>query len=238
MMKRGWLILVAVVFGLGAVAQKGEIQLNISPQRSMEYVLDGRERLNNRALVLPAGEHRFTFWAPDRKILDTTLTIIADTSIAFYKTLTPTEAYLTYQRDLKRIKHQRLFLRSLPVLATAVCAISTVNARKENNEAYDALVAAEEAYPTFRDPGIIATHKATVLPRLQREQDEANRKLRTTLAVTSVAALATVWCFIKAGNLEEPVYEDKERIRFEGLVWLPGQRGGNLHVGLTYRFHG
>ncbi|MEZ4788496.1 MAG: hypothetical protein R2811_00600 [Flavobacteriales bacterium] len=234
-------VVVLLILGfpcLSTFAQKGEVQLNVSPQRGMEYILDGRERLTNRALVLTAGDHRFTFWAPDRRILDTTLTIIADTSIAFYKTLAPTAEYLSFQRDLKRVKHQRFYYRAVPLLATVVGGVFTLNAMKQNNETYDALQAAEDEYASFRDPVVIATHKTTVLPRLQEKHDAANTQLRTTMAITSVAALATIWGFIKAARVEEPTYEDKERLRFEGLVWLPGPRGGSLQAGIMYRFHG
>lgn len=217
-----------------AMAQgKGEVQLHVAPQRGMAYVLDGKERLNNRALVLPAGEHRFTFWAPDRRILDTTLTIVADTSIAFYKTLEPTEAYLAYVNVQRKVKQQRLFYRAVPLLATAAAGLYTMSAVKKNNDTRAALVEAEERYSTLRDPGMIATEKRDVLPRLQEDHDAAYRNLSLGVIGTTAFALATVWGFIKAARIEDPVYEDRERIRFDGLVYVPGQRGGMLHAALT-----
>lgn len=229
-------IVIFLLSWAGAYAQgKGEIQLNVSPQRGMAYVLNGKERLTNRALVLPAGEHRFAFWSPDRRILDTTLTVIADSTVAFYKTLAPTEAFLTYQAGLKRAKHKRLLYRAVPLLATVVGGVFTMNAKKENDAAYDALKSAEEEYATLRTPFIIANHKTNVLPSLQAEHDAAYRRMRLMMVGTSVVALATVWGFIRAARVEDPTYEDQEKLRFDGLVWLPGQNGGTFHAGMSYR---
>lgn len=212
---------------------KGEVQLHVAPHRQVEYILDGKERISNRALVLSAGEHRFTFWAPDRKVLDTTITIIADTSIAFYKTLEPTEAYLEYAKADQRVRQQRLFYRAVPLLATVAAGLYTANAVKKNNDARAALVEAEGSYATMRDPRVIAEQKEDVLPRLQDEHDRTYRNLGLAVVGTTTFALATVWGFIKAARIQDPAYEDRERIRFDGLVYMPGQHGGTLHAALT-----
>jgi hypothetical protein len=212
---------------------KGEIQLHVAPHGSMEYVLDGKERLSNRALVLPAGEHRFTFWAPDRSIVDTTLLILADTSIAFYKTLAPSPEFVAFQQQQRKVRRARTSLRILPLAATLVSGVFTAVAYNAYSESRTLLQDAEASYTTLRDPNAITLLKEKELPRLQTEHDAAARRVGWLTAITSVAALGTVWSFIKAAQVDDAPYEDKERIRFEGLVWLPGSTGGHLYAGFT-----
>ena len=43
----------------------------------------------------------------------------------------------------------------------------------------------------------------------------------------------TTWSIIRASKKPAPVFEDKEKVRFDGLVWVPGRQGGSLALGLT-----
>lgn len=232
---RSLIQLVCLVFSqsLCHAQGKGTIELKVAPFKGMEYILDGKERLHHPALVLPAGEHRFVFYAPDRQVLDTVLRIVADTSMVFKKVLPATVAYRTYMDERRKVAQGRFFYRAVPLLATAVGCVFIANGKKQSTEAYDALVAAEDSYAVSRSPSGIDALKDEQLPVLQRDLDDANKKLGLALGFTSVAAVATVLGFIKSASLEDPVYEDREKIKFDGLVWLPGQQGGTVQFGMT-----
>lgn len=215
-----------VLVCLGAQGQdKGELKLYVSPFNGVEYILDGTERLNARGLVLPAGDHRFVFWAPDRQILDTTLTILPDTVQAFHKTLVPTLEYRDFLQAQKRVKHGRFFYRAIPTALAGVGVVMSLNAKKGLDEANTTLTELEDDYATLRAPSSIVSLKSEAIPNAQDEVDQASRKLTTAVVFTSVAVVATVWGFIKAGSLEDPEYEDKGKVIFDGLVWVPGQQG-------------
>ncbi|HQW06160.1 MAG TPA: hypothetical protein PLV08_10040 [Flavobacteriales bacterium] len=222
------LLFASITVGQG----KGEIKLHVSPHNGVEYVLDGKERLSNRGLVLPAGDHRFVFWAPDRKMLDTTLTIVADTTILFYKILPITDAYRAYKVEQKRAVQGRFFYRAIPLVLTATAGVFAWNSNKKDREAYDALVAAEDSYNSLRVPLAITGLKDQVLPSLQADLDAANRRLTMAVALAGVGVVATILGFIKAGRIVEPTYKDKGKVEFDGLVWMPSRNGSSIQLGM------
>jgi hypothetical protein len=54
--------------------------------------------------------------------------------------------------------------------------------------------------------------------------------------VAVLCAGATAWLYLRSAHRPKPVFEDKEKLRFEGLSWAPGDHGGQWTGGLTWNF--
>ncbi len=225
-MLSGWIFLSLVISSATFGQSTGQVQLYVSPPQQMRYILNMQERSESTILSLPAGEHRFTFWAPDRSILDTTITVIADSTIVFRKTLPPSPEFLEHRAAQERIGRERLAWRGLPLLATAVGGAFTVRAVNKHNQAYDALVEAEASYSTLRAPGAIQRLKEETIPARRTEFDDSRNRVMVAGIFTGVAAASAVYGFMRTAGKKAPAYQDKERLRFEGLVWTPGDGGG------------
>jgi hypothetical protein len=56
--------------------------------------------------------------------------------------------------------------------------------------------------------------------------------LYITSAFTAVSA-ATYYFYRRTAKWERPLFDDKEKVKFDGMAWLPGERGGAFMAGLT-----
>jgi len=215
--------LVALVPGL-AQAQKGEVRLAVQPSQGLQYILDGAERMSNPGLMLPAGPHRFVFYAPDRSILDTTIQVYSDSVVLFRKVLPPTPEYRAHLAARQRNGYNRFLLKATPIAVTSAATFFALSANRSRIKADESLREAEEQYAVERNPAEIAGLKESVIPARQAELDAAHRRTLIWTGVAVIGAAATVAGFIKAARIEDPLYEDKEKIRFDGMAWA-GPRG-------------
>lgn len=212
--------------GTRAVAQStGTLRILCEPAGSCEYLLDGRHRKKDRELSLMEGPHRFVFWAPERRVLDTTLMVMPNALREARIQLRYSEEFIAYNRKLRRFQRDDRWLRyGTPVLAAGAGAWFGVSLWRtvDAQRAVDDLA---EAYRTSASPAGIAELKRTDIP-------EANRELRQarTMAFVSGGALAlsgaALW-YVRSvrSKRQPPVFEDKERARFEGLAWMPAHDG-------------
>jgi hypothetical protein len=122
--------------------------------------------------------------------------------------------------------------KDLVEVLTATAGVFAWNSNKKDREAYDALVAAEDSYNSLRVPLAITGLKDQVLPSLQADLDAANRRLTMAVALAGVGVVATILGFIKAGRIVEPTYEDKGKVEFDGLVWMPSRNGSSIQLGM------
>jgi hypothetical protein len=213
-------VAVALACSQGAVAQgKGEVRLAVQPMQGLQYILDGKERLSNPGLMLEPGPHRFVFWAPDRSIVDTTIIVIADSVITFRKVLPVPAEYRAHVRTLKNNGYKRLAYRGVPILFTAASAVLAVSANKKRKDADEALRSAEDQYSTERNPAAIEILKTTEIPARQTDLDKAHRNTTLWTGATVLGAAATVFGFIKAARIVDPVYEDQQKMRFDAMAW-------------------
>ncbi len=211
---------VALACSQGAVAQgKGEVRLAVQPQQGLQYILDGKERLSNPGVMLPPGPHRFVFWAPNRSIVDTTINVIADSVITFRKLLPVPAEYRAHDQMLKNNGYNRLAYRGVPILITAASVVLAVSANKKRKDADEALRTAEDSYSTERNPMAIENLKTTEIPARQTDLDKAHRSTTLWTGATVLGAAATVYGYIKAARIEDPVYEDREKVRFDAMAW-------------------
>lgn len=206
--------------GGNAVAQgKGEVRLAVQPQQGLQYILDGKERISDPGLMLEPGPHRFVFWAPNRSIVDTMINVIADSVITFRKVLPVPPEFRAHMKTLQRNGYKRLAYRGVPILFTATAAVLAVSANTKRMDADEALRAAEERYSTERNPTAIVGLKSSEIPARQDDLDRAHRAAMFWTGATVLGAAATVYGFIKAARIGDPVFEDHEKMRFDAMAW-------------------
>lgn len=211
-----------------AIAQsgKGEVKLAVQPMKDLVYILDGKQRLTASGLMLEPGLHRFVFWAPDRTIVDTTIHVVADSVVVLRKVLPPSPEYRAYIAGLKSSSKQRLAYRAVPMLFTGISAGLALGANKKRTDADAALRDAEDLYSTARNPGVIANLKERDIPALQSDLDKAHRRTMLWTGAAVLGAAATVAGFIKAARIEDPVYEDRQKARFDAMAWIASDGPG------------
>jgi hypothetical protein len=205
------------------------IKLFVQPFYDVEYIYNDTMRLKEASVHvvrLPAGDHRFLFWAPNCSILDTTLHVESDKDMELHKVLKRTPEFLATERDRSRIRLHRTLWRGSPLLFTVGFGIKAFSDHKAHDRAYDDLHALRDSYSTLHVPSSIDALKQSTIPAAQDKLDATRRHLMISAALCSVGVLATVYGFIRAGKLKYPEYEDKEKVRFEGLAWLPMGNSG------------
>ncbi|HEY0978980.1 MAG TPA: hypothetical protein VGE21_16030 [Flavobacteriales bacterium] len=219
---------------LAASAQEGEVRILVQPWKQTEFVLDGAQRMGaTPALLLPEGPHNLVFWAPHCSLWDTTVAVKAGERIELRKVLKRTPEYLAHERDLAKASFKKAALRYIPLTATIAFGAWALAARNKHDQAYDELQQAASAYHTTNSPGIIAYDKAVTLPAAKERLQDTRNTLVLSVGLCGTAALATVYGFLRAAKVRTPEYQDKEKLRFEGLVFVPDARGGMLMTGLT-----
>src|SRR5690606_21069114 len=177
--------------------------------------------------------HRFVFWAPNHSLLDTLLHVKAGPSMELRKVLKPTPEYLAHRRVHNRVFLKKSAWRGVPLLLTLGCGLKVWGDHRAHDQAWDDLRVLQARYAVFASPQQIQRTKQIDLPAAQAQLDQTRQDLQVSLALCGVGVLASVYGFMRAGKLEYPTYEDRERIRFEGLAWLPMHEGGMYVAGMS-----
>lgn len=213
-----------------------EVQMLVQPWHQVEYILNGNERLKTvdvPAVRLPVGDHRLIFWAPNCGILDTVLHVVSGPAMELRKVLKPTPAYLAYQRSSRQVWIRKALWKGVPGLFTIGFGIKALSDHQAHDQAFDDLHELRDSYSTLSSPNDIQALKQVAIPAAQDELERTRKHLTTSLVLCGVGALATVYGFIRAGKLKYPAYEDKEKIRFDGLAWVPVGDGGMYLAGIS-----
>jgi hypothetical protein len=211
----------------------GQLRFRFEPDRGMQYVLDGKYRLGDRELTLEEGRHTFTFWAPERLMMDTAFTVEPGITKDVLVRLRYSQEYVDHRRALERYASQQRIGRIwLPAATIGAGAWSTV-AWIQLAKAYSTLLDLEDSYTTLADPDRIEALKTTDLPNAQSDLRNSRTHAYVATGVFAVSAAATVLLRKKLAARSEPVFQDSERIRFEGLVWHPGMQRGTWAAALS-----
>lgn len=210
-----------VWLGSDAIAQATGAVRVLCEAPGCAFVLDGRNRMSDREVTLMEGPHRFVFWAPERRMLDTTYMVLAGATRELRVQLRYSQEFIDYRQEADRYRRNERWVRYGPPLVVGGAAVwaglsikRAIDARKD----LDAMEGEyfESAYPTgLRD-------------LKERRIPDANRELRTarTMAYVSSGVLVattagTWWLRRRFARKGEPVFEDREKLRFEGLAWAP-----------------
>jgi hypothetical protein len=216
-----------MLMGDTACAQSaGQLRFRFEPDRGMEYVLDGKYKLSDKELTLTEGPHRFTFWAPERLMLDTTLFLVADRTQEVLIRLRYAQDYVDHRRAEERFVRQERWGTYLPPVITGGAAawatVSFLNYRKASRELDDLA----DSYRTSADPAGIQRLKEQEIPDAKADLKSARTQTIVATGVFAASAAATLIIRKRLAERKAPVFEDKERIRFEGLVHQPMGNGG------------
>jgi len=226
--------LVTLVMPLVAAAQNtGTLRLLVDPGHNFEFVLDKQYRMQQREVKLGEGLHHFAFWAPERMIVDTNVFVIADRTTDFVLKLPYSPEYMQYRQELAKYETKRRVARTIPTVATVAGLFWTgVNVVKYQKVRQD-LEKDQENYDINVDPGSIRTLKDQTIPQHNEDLRSARTGLYTSIGFTAVAAGVTYFLYRRSARWERPTLNDKQKVLFEGLTWVPTRNGGFFHAGIT-----
>ncbi|MBK7286483.1 MAG: hypothetical protein IPI95_04900 [Flavobacteriales bacterium] len=140
MVLRRFLLFLAWLPAVALIAQtSGELRLEIDPPTSFSYRLDHQFTMQQAGLELLEGAHHFSFWAPQRKLMDTTITIAGGEARSLALRLPFSKEYLVYQRDLKAFRNDRQVMRLIPAVATGASLLYTSIRYSKMKKAHDRL---------------------------------------------------------------------------------------------------
>lgn len=199
------------------------------------YILDGQHRMADRELTLMEGPHRFVFWAPERRMLDTTFMVLGGTMRELRVQLRYSQEYITFRRKADNYTRNSRWLRyGPPVVALGAGAWAGVSIKRAIDARKD-LDALSDEYAASSYPAGIRELKDDRIPAANKELRDA-RAMAYISSGVFVASVATVWWtqrMLKRSTA--PVFDDKEKVRFDGLVWVPSLQGdgGTWMAGLT-----
>lgn len=214
----------------------GKLRLQIDPANSFAYKLDHRFSMQQTDLELLEGAHHFSFWAPQRKLVDTTITISGGEMRTFQLRLPYSTEYLVYQRDLRSYEKTMRVMRLLPMAVTGGALFFTGFKYADMKKAHDRLEADGDAYDDATSPHAITVLKEQSVPAHADEFDKARTAFRISAGATVLFAGVTAYLRLRSTKVPKPVFRDAEKVRFDGLSWMPGPSGGAWTGGLIWNF--
>ena len=209
-----------------ATAQStGQLRFRFEPPQGVSYVLDGKYRLSDKEVTLSEGRHHFTFWAPERSLLDTAFFVVADRTTDVLVRLRYSAEYVDHRRALERYSRQERTGRAVPPLLAGAAAAWTTVAVIQLADAHKDLQDLEDRYAQLSDPAGILRLKQQDIPEAKNELRRARTQAFLAGGTFAVTAAATLWVRQRLAQRKPPAFEDRERIRFEGLVRSPATLG-------------
>lgn len=222
---RSWGIFAVLMVGIQVLwsgslhAQStGQLRFRFEPDRSMQFVLDGKYKLTDREITLGEGAHRFTFWAPERLMLDTTLFVEGDRTREVFIRLRYSQDYVDHRRAEERYVKEGRWGRYLPPVVTGGAAAWATVSFLNYGKASRALDDLADSYRTSADPGGIQRLKDEEIPSAKSDLRSARTQAFVATGVFAASAAVTLIIRKRLAQRTAPVFDDKERIRFEGLV--------------------
>lgn len=230
-------VLIALV-GAGAVhaQSSGKLRMLIDPGDSYEFIVDHEFRMQQREVELTTGPHHFSFWAPQRIIVDTTLTVENGRTKNVVLRLPFSKDYLIYQRDLQHYQRTMKLNRALPMVVTGGAALFTALSYFKVKKAHDQLDEDRDAYANGGSSYRIGVLKDQTIPGHKDDFKKAQTQYVVAGGLTLLCAGVTAFLYHRSGRIARPGFQDKEKLRFDGLSWIPQEGGGQWMAGLTLNF--
>ncbi|MCW5897852.1 MAG: hypothetical protein KIT10_01170 [Flavobacteriales bacterium] len=211
----------------------GTLRLLIDPGDNFQFVVDRRFRMQQREVTLSGGPHHFAIWAPTRTIVDTTLQVVPGRTTDFVLRLPYSQEYLTFRGELDAHVQKRRWARTWPVAINVGAVAWTIVSYNGYRQAHRQLETDLATYENSVVPADITVLKEEIIPAHKRDFRQARDMAIASAGVTVLSAGFTWWRFKRTAQWPQPVFEDKERIRFEGLAYLPGRQGGHWATAIT-----
>ena len=211
----------------------GKLRLMIDPGAGFEFVLDHKYRMQQREVELSTGPHHFTIWAPERTMVDTTFIVLENQTRDVMVRLPFSPEYRAYEEDLRQEKKKMWLNVAVPAAATLGAGILTYSTFKRYRNAYDQLAADEDAYRTGADPRSLEQLKSEVIPRHKDEFTDRRGLFFVSVGILGAVAAGSTYMIMRYTKRPVPKFFDREKVKFDGLVWLPsGDDGGMWLTGV------
>lgn len=222
-----------LLFSVATAQNTGTLRLLVDPGHNFEFVVDKKHRMQQREVKLTEGLHHFSFWAPERVIVDTSVFVIADRTSDLSLRLPYSAEYMAYRNELGQFQARRRWTRTAPLLAVAGGAVWTIVSVARYGTAMDVLEQDRELYDINVDPQAIRTLKETTIPAHNEDMKKARTMVYASAGFTVLSGAAYYYVSRLTSKWERPLFDDKEKVKFDGLAWMPGVSGGVYTAGLT-----
>ena len=227
------LIPIALIAQIACAQVTGKVRITGIPEQGLRYVLDGKYEMTDREVTLTEGDHHFTFWAPEHRILDTTIFVMGNWTYDLKVVLQRPYEFVEYRSELERYHSRQKLGRTIPPIVTAGLGAWAVVSTLRYAKAHKDLDALGDEYSTLSDPAAIARLKEEEIPAAKDEFNKMRTQTYVSAGLFAVSLGAAAYIRHRIAHQQPPTYEDKERSRFEGLVWLPGPSGGTWAAAIT-----
>lgn len=228
-------VVFVLLFGLSAecFAQQGFVRLAVRPGHNFRVMVNGSIQQPTNTLKLLAGTHTLSFWAPDYKPKDTTVTVLADSTVLLVVRLKHTSAWYKYQSEYKAWKQNRTLNRWPPILLAGAGAATTIvfwnttnNAHREYIDlSYDARFAPVGQRESLRTDADLAYSRY-----------KANRTGTIVSGIATLGCVAWAWYGIKATQkIEPPAKKTPNPWKLSDISLAPHPDGGAI-FGLKMTF--
>ncbi len=117
---------------------------------------------------------------------------------------------------------------ALPSVVTLGAGILCYSTFKQYKDAHDQLSADEDAYRLGADPAALAGLKQEVIPRHQDEFKDKRGVFYVSAGLFAAVAAGSAWMIIRYNKRPDPKFFDREKVKFDGLVWLPSENDGGM----------
>jgi hypothetical protein len=212
---------------------QGTVRYFINPADRIEEKLDGKLQSRVATRQLDPGAHRFTFYAKGFQLLDTVVNIEQDAILDLRYVLKVDPDHQRF-RDAEKVRQNgRVLWVYTPAAFTVGGLAWTLNAMKKESEAYDALKASEASYSTLNSPSQVQALKDEVIPSQEQALEDAQRAVLTASVFTGTMAAVTIYGLIRSSHRKVPAFEDRQKLRFDGIAWVPNGSSGIMLAGLT-----
>lgn len=182
----------------------GKLRLLVHPGDSYEFVVDHQFRMQQREVELTTGPHHFSFWAPKRMVVDTTLVVEEGRTKSVVLYLPYSKDYLVYQRELQQYQRTMRKYRVIPAAITGGAALFTIISYSKAKKAHDQLEEDRTAYDENRSPTRIDVLKYETIPADKDDFKKANTQYLVAAGVTALFAGATVYLYHISGKIPSP----------------------------------
>ena len=218
---------------LSRAQNTGTLRLLVDPGHNFEFIVDKKFRMQQREIKLTEGLHDMSLWAPERMVVDTMVFVVADRTSDLVVRLPFSPEYVTYRKEMAQYQQKKRWTRAAPLLVLAGGLTWTAISAMQYGKAKDVLDADRENYTINADPRAIEALKAETIPAANKELKNARTQVYLASGFSVVSA-AAAWYFIHRTNTwERPLFEDKQKVKFDGLAWVPSRDGGLFMAGLT-----
>lgn len=230
---RSLLLALCCCSGLLVPAQNtGTLRLLVDPGNDFSFVVDKKFRMQQREVKLTEGLHDFTIWAPTRSMKDTSVFVIANRTSDLVVRLPYSPEYSEYRHAIGDYTNKRTMRLVSPVVLMAglIWAGASIG---PYNAAHDQLEADQANYDSNVDPGLINKLKDVEIPAHKEEFRTARNSLYYGAALSAIGVGVLWWVRSSTKGLERPTFEDKEKVKFEGLTWQRTPNGQVWSAGLS-----